>query len=112
MAGKRIKVRESDIQKAILEWLQLSGYTAWRNYVGPIMRAGVPCPNYNAGQPDIFGLFKAKRGRMFAIEVKTVTGRVAAEQVDWLHRLNKAGCCAFIARDLATVIDTIRREDQ
>lgn len=102
------KISEKLIQRQILDWLELKQYCHWRNYVGPIIqRTGYPSPNPMAGLPDIFGVFKTNPGKLFAIEVKTKTGKLSPKQIKWIESLNKAGVVAFVAKDLETVIESL-----
>lgn len=104
-----MKTTEAAIQKAILTWLRLKGYMVWRNYVGPILRAGIMSPNPMAGMPDICGVFS--NGRLFAIEVKKPGGKTSPKQVKWIAELNKAGAIAFVAQDVETVKRVLAQED-
>jgi hypothetical protein len=63
------------------------------------------------GFPDIFGVLKNRRGVMFAIELKSTNGRMGPNQSEWISRLKAAGVVAFVAKDLNTVVETLRRED-
>lgn len=101
--------KESDLQKLILDWLNINRYCAWRNYVGAVIRKnGIFSPNPAKGIPDILGILKNGSGRMFAIEVKSAKGRISPAQSDWIIRMNQYGAGAFVARDLETVIRKLR----
>lgn len=106
---------ESSIQKSILDWLAYSGYYAWRNYVGPVIHGFKNKPSFSKnparGMPDIMGIMKNGSGRLFAIEVKTKKGVLSPIQKDRLTALNENGALAFVARDLETVVNTLREAD-
>lgn len=108
-----MKNQESAIQKLILDWLLVKKYYHWRNYVGAVIRKD---GNYGAnpakGMPDIMGLLKGTTGRLFAIEVKTPKGRVLPHQKERITALRENGVIAFVARDLETVIDTLKEFDE
>jgi hypothetical protein len=105
------KEKESQIQRDIMDTLEIYGFTHWRNFTGPIIhRNKIFCKNKNAGMPDILGICKTFPGRLFAIEVKTKIGKVAEEQTEWIARLNEAGAVAFVARDIETVLGYIREQ--
>lgn len=52
------------------------------------------------GVADIIACFK---GRAIAIEVKSHTGRVRPDQVEWLRAWEKAGGLAMVARSVGAV---------
>lgn len=98
--------KESEIQKEILDWLSLKGHKVWKNYLGPkLIKGGYFAKNPNAGQPDIFGIYNDKSGKLFAIEVKTEIGRLSEGQKNEIRELEKFGVFVVIARDLKTVIE-------
>ena len=102
-----IKNKESVLQKQILDMLKIEGYSAWKMPLGAMMvRSGsrlVYAKNPLKGFPDIFGICKYHKGRMFAIEVKIEGGKVKPEQKEWHELLVALGCICFVARDLETV---------
>ena len=108
--------KEAEVQAAILQWLKLAGYSAWRVPMGPI-----PChkggqktrwrPNPMAGFPDIMGICKNRPGRMFVIEVKAWKGRISEKQKLWLAHLEALGVITIVARDLSTVIELLPVRD-
>jgi len=114
--AKAIEPAERDIQKAILDYLERSGYTVWRQNLG-----GVIVHNANGisrrknpmtGFPDLAGIFKLRPGRMFVIEVKTKRGRVSKEQTSWLARLYAAGVATCVARSLDDVVAFLQAHDR
>lgn len=60
------------------------------------------------GYPDI--VVEVPRGTYHGlrIELKTSSGRVSAEQSDWLKRLNEHGYKAVVCRSIDDTIDTIK----
>lgn len=103
---RRAPVKESVIQKAILEWLRTQSHwlDAWRVPLGPMLVGkGHSAPNPMKGFPDIMGVFSD--GRMFAIEVKSETGRLRPEQKAWRDRLDVRGVVWIEARSLEDVLN-------
>jgi hypothetical protein len=93
------KVSEKDIQKSILEYLQIKGYVCWRNNTGAMagshngkkwfMRFGA------IGSGDIFGL--TKEGRFFSIEVKAKGKKPSPAQVQFIQQIMANKGIAFVA---------------
>jgi len=103
---------ESEIQKEILDWLRAAGYKAWKNYLGPLLiGGGVRARNPNAGQPDIYGIFKNRPGKMFAIEIKSYLGKLSEEQRREILDLENSGVFVIAARSLSVVKSLLERED-
>ena len=96
--------KESDIQRAILEWLLLKKIFVWRNQTTGIFDPqrkvfrtlnGVGA---RKGVADILGIFN---GRPLAIEVKTSKGKLTDDQISFLSQFNDAGGIAFVARSIS-----------
>ena len=104
-------MKESEIQKAILDYLKSKGIFAWRAFTGPVLHAGgrIKAKNPMAGCPDICGIL-APNGRMLLIEVKTDTGKVAPHQQDWIDKSNQSGALAFVARSVDDVVIALARK--
>lgn len=64
-----------------------------------------------AGLPDVIGVLKNQRGRMFAIEIKNEVGKLSDKQETWIRRLESAGALVIVTRDIDQVIDVLTRED-
>lgn len=101
------KIKESDIQLAILDYLNARGIFAWRNNttgiydpVKKVFRKSKSKYSIN-GVADILGVYK---GRFLAIEVKRPSGAKASEdQMLFLARVNQSGGLAFIAKSIEDV---------
>lgn len=101
-------VKETDIQNAILEYLQYKNIFVWRNNNTPVFD-----PRTNAyrrmpkgsikGVSDILGVFK---GKMLAIEVKRPGFYPSQSQKKFLQQINDEGGVGFIARS----VDDVERE--
>jgi hypothetical protein len=69
-----------------------------------MIKGGAYAKNPNSGQPDIFGIYKDRTGKLFAIEVKTEDGKLSEGQKEEIRELEKFGVFVIVARDLKTVI--------
>lgn len=112
------RVLEKDIQSLVLSWLWAMGYYAKRIPVGayPFRRRDGSIAfgkNPLKGFPDILVVLKGKkrRGHLCVIELKSDNGRLSEDQKIELKSLHDAGVLVIVARDLATVVETLRRED-
>ena len=98
---------EGVIIKEILKDLKTRGVYAWRNNSGATVhsyynqREGRTKNSFirygSVGMPDIMGVHQ---GSLFAIEVKTRSGKTTPAQDIWLEKLRAEGCVAFIARSV------------
>lgn len=106
-------MKENEIQKQILQYLDLKGYMHWRNYVGPILRGPRKLLSKNpmSGMPDILGIFNTHH-RLFAIEVKANKGKLADKQKVWIERLTEAGAFCMVARDISEVVEAFKIHDK
>lgn len=97
---------ETDIQRDILAALaRVPGLVCWRSSTG-VSRSGGRFLRYGVkGQGDITGLLPG--GRMFALEVKTPTGRVSPEQVEFGARVNGAGGLWAVVRSVDEALAVI-----
>lgn len=100
-----MKRKESDIQRAVLDYLKARGIMAWRqksegtfDAKRGIYRRGTGTP----GLPDIGGILPG--GRALQIEVKAGRNKPTPEQVDFLARARAAGAVAFVAYSVDDVI--------
>jgi penicillin-binding protein-related factor A (putative recombinase) len=96
---------EGLIEKQILNWLKMKNVFAWKTKtVGtfdPTKKVfRKPSPFYRKGVSDIIALIE---GRLIAIEVKSKTGRVSQEQIEFLNQINARGGVGFIARSIEDV---------
>lgn len=110
--GCKDKPREADVQQAIRLALGLEpGLVLWRNQVGVAMHAErtVPYGVGGVGGSDLIGLLN---GRFIALEIKTPTGRVRAEQLGFIECVRANGGFAAIVRgveDARAAIDRARK---
>lgn len=90
-------MKEAELQKAIIKYLNAIGILAWRNNTGGFVgtykgkkrfvRFGIP------GAGDIFGLTKC--GKFLSIEVKVLGKRPTILQEAWAHKIRENFGYAF-----------------
>lgn len=100
-----LKITEKDIQRTIMDYLQVKGYFFFRNNTGAMsgfhngkkwfMHFGA------VGSGDILGM--TKEGRFFSIEVKMPGKYPTPAQKEWIERVTASGGISFIARSLEDV---------
>lgn len=107
-------MKESEIQKAIMDYLDYRGILHWRVNLG-----GVPHTvggkiiyrkNPMKGMPDICGLYC---GLFFGIEVKAKT-KQSDEQFEWQKKFELNGAVYILARsvdDVKEALDSLRLEE-
>ena len=99
-----MEIKESAIQRTILDGLLWKGYMAWRNNVAPIpIRRGREIVGMRRVDPHIVGMadilcVMKPSGRLLGIEVKTAKGKVTDKQKDWGERLEASGGKYLVAR--------------
>ena len=124
---RRHRGTETATVKAILSYLHLRGYLAWRQNSRVVMlpgKGGKPAPYRMGGvkgMADVLGVVlwcmfnnqpvqgrctcQYHTGRVFAIEVKSAEGKPTVEQTAFLAAVVRAGGLAFIARSVKDVQD-------
>lgn len=100
-----LREKESDIQKAILDYLKIRKIVAWRNNSGTA-QVKMGQREYwmrlaPKGTSDIIGYLPD--GRFLAIEVKTKTGVPTPEQREFINNVRIAGGLAFVATSIDDV---------
>ncbi len=94
------EARESDILKAIKEYLDLKGIFHFRvnNIPVPLPGGGFRRFQGMAGVSDIVGVTKG--GRIICIEVKSATGRESEAQEVFLDKIVELGGIAIVAHSV------------
>jgi hypothetical protein len=93
------KVTEGDVRQAIEIALNRQGLVRVflnAQYSGPA-RGGYTRAGLGTGTADLVG-YVLGSGRFFALEVKTLVGKVSDEQREWLAQTTREGGYAAIAR--------------
>lgn len=107
----KLKPSESDVQKAIYQWLELNRYFCWRNNTGARKfdyrrKDGKVTHNFfqwgKPGSGDIIGLMKD--GRFFSIEVKAPGKKPTELQLAFMESVRKSNGVAFVAQSLDDVM--------
>lgn len=93
---------EAPIVRACLELLHLKKIFAWRQNQGAIPLKGGGYRKFVGlkGVSDILALMPDGSGRLFAVEVKTASGKIREEQQQFLDRVNQLGGYAVVVRDV------------
>lgn len=104
-----IKLKESDVQKLILQYLHLRKIYCWVNKTTgtwdnnlKIYRKGTTFK----GVSDILGILPD--GRFLAIEVKVKYNKPSPEQIEFIDNINRNKGVAFVAYSLDEVINTLK----
>jgi len=106
-----IQPKESEIQKAILDYFAHFKYTkVWRNNSGTA-QVKLGKNEYwmklaPKGTPDLIGYLPD--GRFLGIEVKRPGQHATKEQQEFLDELNARGGLGFVAHSIDEVVDTLR----
>jgi len=103
-----IKEKESDIQKAVSDYLQLRGFLVIKiNNTGIYKQAtGTYIPPRQKGISD---LIACKNGRFYAFEIKASKGKLSEAQALFLSEVVAKGGVAAVVRGLDDVIDILSR---
>lgn len=98
----RIKPLEKDIQRAILEYLQLKKYFCWRNNSGGFVDKRDHYYQFGKkGSGDILGL--TREGKFFTIEVKVPGKKPTPEQTEFMNNVIVNNGIAILAHSLEDV---------
>lgn len=89
--------KEREIQKQILEYLNLIGWSAWRFNSGATKTPGGGFVRFNTarGCSDVIGIIPG--GWFLAIEVKRPGNKPTPLQQAWLDEVREAGGLALVA---------------
>lgn len=94
------KIKETDITRAILQFLKARGIFAWKVFQSLGSTKGVP---------DILGVLPG--GRSLMIEVKTPKGKLSEHQEAFLTRAKAEGACAFVARSVEDLMGGLKEDE-
>lgn len=100
-------MKESDIQKGILDYLKLKKHLVFKHRNVGIFKQNtgkyIPLAAGEKGISDILGC--TPQGKFLAIEVKQPKGRPTPDQLAFIERVNTLGGIGFIAYSLDDVIN-------
>ena len=98
-------MREVDIQRQILQYLQLRGIFCWRNSTGAMVREFGGHKHFYrfgcVGSPDIIGMMPD--GRFLGVEVKAARGACTSDQWAFLEKIRQNGGIGIVARSIEEV---------
>ena len=100
-----VGLREHEIQRQILEWLELKHIFHWRNNSGTLRKGRHYVKFGKKGSPDIFALV---RGTLFGIELKAHDGFQSQVQKEFEVEFVKAGgvyLLCYSVEDVTQVIE-------
>lgn len=102
----QFKVKESDIQRAILEYLQYRpDVFIARNNTGVAKVTNDRFYRFGlTGWPDIIGTW---RGKFLGIEVKVPGGKLSSKQKETIDRLRSIGATIIVATSVDEVTDVL-----
>ena len=87
-------LRESDVLKAVMDYLGAQGFSMFRRNTG-VMMAGKRFVRFSSpGMADLWGLDR-RTGRHIEVEVKRLGQKPTPVQSAWLEAMRKAGAVAF-----------------
>lgn len=96
-----MKEKESDIVKAICDYLEAKRHFFWRNNTGAF-KTETGFYRFGAkGSPDIFVLTDG--GYLISLEVKTKIGKLSPDQKLWQERCKEVGAEYHIVRSIDEV---------
>ncbi len=105
----QLPIKEKDIVRSILDYLEFRKIFHWRNNTGAtiITRQSGKKDFYRfgaVGSPDIFAVID---GKIYGIEVKTLTGVQSENQKLWQKDFEKAGGIYLLIRSLDELIKVL-----
>lgn len=103
--------READIQRTILEYLELHRIFHYRANTGAVKFSGGNGKHYfvRFGKKGMADIVCCVNGRFVAIEVKTEDGEQTLAQREWQEGVERAGGVYVLARRLEDVTAVVER---
>ena len=102
-------VRESEIQKQIIETLNANGCKVWRANAGTVRVGGRTIKLLPKGFPDVFGV-RLTDGKFVAVEIKKPKGRVSDEQVKFRDFFKKHNVIHGIAHSPEEALEIVKEK--
>lgn len=98
-------MKESELLSYAITLLKQSGLVWWRVANQGTSHAGIRKKSHIKGFPDLAGVFP--NGRLWCIELKTPTGKLSPEQVEWITKLNMSGAMALVLRSKEEIAEFV-----
>lgn len=103
-----VKISEAQVQKTILEWLQVHGIFNFRtNNIGVPLGNGKFRPSPVRGLPDIIVVW---HGEFIGLEVKSRTGKQSDFQKEFQKNVTEAGGLYYVVRSIEDCQKIFNRE--
>lgn len=96
-------MKESDVQRAILEYLRYKRIFCFKNNTTGIYKpsTGSYIPSQSVGAPDIIAIVNCHNvGVMLGLEVKSPTGRLSPHQIIFKKNLEDNGAFYAVVRSI------------
>lgn len=107
------KVKANDLQKAIVTYLNLSGWVAWRQNNGAVYDKKIQGyrknPQHKKGITDVLG-FEKNSAIIAAIEVKVGKDKLSEYQILFLQQVANAGGVAIVARNFDQFMKCFKKQ--
>lgn len=101
-------MKETELQRAILDYLKIRGHLVKRNQSGMIKKDSHFIHMGEKGWPDIIGIAGSRNaelyGKFIGIEVKLPKGKTTPAQEEILGEIRSRNGIAFVAHSLDEVI--------
>ena len=102
-----LKIKESDIENAVIQYLTYSGWYCWKNLDQPLFANGSYIKLRTGQIRGISDLVAIKKGFVIWLEVKTLKGRLSKFQKIFRDNIINAGGEYFIVRSIDDVKEII-----
>jgi len=99
-------MKEQDLKKTTIEWLNYNGFFAFPTNTGVffLKGAGGKTRMFKSGIKGCADILAYKNGMSYAIELKVGKNKPTPEQIEFLREVNRHGCIGFVAWSLDEVI--------
>lgn len=100
MNHPELKIKESDIQRSVKQYLQMRGFKVSKIMQGPLSELGIPdlwCIGIIKKHKDIQMMYQ------FWCEVKTPTGKMSKHQLKFKADVEALGGTVLIARSIEDI---------
>ena len=96
---------EKEIQKAVLQYLELKRLCYWRNNTGAMVAEYKGKKRFvQFGKKGSADIFVVKNGNIFGLEIKTLSGKQSEWQEVWQKEFQNAGGIYILCRSIDDVM--------